>query len=141
VTGLARSLQARGVDADTYFQMTGLTPETLEQRLRVEAAQSVARELVLETVADQLGIEVTDDEIREGLRTAGEADDEIEEFMAQGGADRVRDDLRMQKALDRIAAEVKPISPELHEARESIWTPEQERPAADTKLWTPGSKE
>jgi trigger factor len=141
VTGLARSLQARGVDADTYFQMTGLTPEALEQRLRAEATQSVARELVLETVADQLGIEVTDDEIREELRTAGEADDEIEEFIAQGGADRVRDDLRMQKALDRIAAEVKPISPELHEARESIWTPEQERPAADTKLWTPGSKE
>jgi trigger factor len=141
VTGLARSLQARGVDAETYLQLTGLTPEALEQRLRAEATQSVARELVLETVADQLGIEVTDDEIREELRVAGEAEDDIEEFIGQGGADRVRSDLRMKKALDRIAAEVKPISPELHEARESIWTPEQDRPAPETKLWTPGSKE
>ena len=46
-------------------------------------------------------------------------DEDIEEFVAEGGADRVRDDLRMKKALDRIAAEVKPIAPELHEARES----------------------
>jgi trigger factor len=141
VTGLARSLQARGIDAQTYMQLTGQTPEVLEQRLREEAAQSVARELVLEAVADKLGLEVSDDEIREELRAAGESDEDIEEFVAQGGADRVRDDLRMKKALDRIAAEVKPISPELATARESIWTPEQERQATETKLWTPGSKE
>jgi trigger factor len=141
VTGLARSLQARGIDAQTYMQLTGQTPEVLEQRLREEASQSVARELVLEAVADKLGLEVSDDEIREELRAAGESDEDIEEFVAQGGADRVRDDLRMKKALDRIAAEVKPISPELATARESIWTPEQERQATETKLWTPGSKE
>jgi FKBP-type peptidyl-prolyl cis-trans isomerase (trigger factor) len=94
---------------------------------------------VLEAVADQLGLEVTDDEIREELRAAGERDEEIEEFVSAGGADGVRDDLRLKKALDRVAAEVKPIAPELHEARESIWTPEQERPATEQKIWTPGS--
>ena len=125
----------------TYLQVTGQTPEQLEHRLRAEATQSVARELVLEAVADKLGIEVTDDEIREELREAGETDeDESSSSSAPGGADRVRDDLRMKKALDRIAAEVKPIAPELHEARESIWTPEQEQSGrtAAPKLWTPG---
>jgi trigger factor len=141
VSGIARSLQSRGIDANTYFEVTGTTPDVLEQRLRAEASQSVARELVLEAVADRLGIEVTDDEIRAELREAGERDEDIEEFVARGGADRVREDLRMKKALDRIAAEVKPISPELADAREKLWTPEQERPAAETKLWTPGSKE
>lgn len=141
VTGLARSLQARGIDAQMYMQLTGQTPEVLEQRLREEASQSVARELVLEAVADKLGLEVTDDEIREELRAAGETEEDIDEFIAQGGADRVRDDLRMKKALDRVAAEVKPISPDLASARESIWTPEQERQATETKLWTPGTKE
>ena len=96
---------------------------------------------MLEAVADKLGLEVSDDEIRDELRAAGENDSDIDAFVAEGGADRVRDDLRMKKALDRITAEVTPISPELHDARESIWTPEQERPAADTKLWTPASKE
>jgi trigger factor len=139
LTGIARMIESRGLDAATYFQLTGLTPETLESRLRAEATQSVARELVLEAVADQLGLEVTDDEIREELRAAGERDEEIEEFVSAGGADGVRDDLRLKKALDRVAAEVKPIAPELHEARESIWTPEQERPATEQKIWTPGS--
>ena len=139
LSGLARSLQSRGIDANSYLQLTGQSPEVLEQRLRAEASMSVARELVLEAVADKLGIEVGDDEIREELRAAGESDEDIEEFVAQGGADRVRDDIRLKKALDRIAAEVKPIAPELHEARESIWTPEKEQPAETPKLWTPGT--
>jgi trigger factor len=139
--GLMRQLQARGVDPNLYFQMTGQTPEALAQRLHAEAVQSVARELVLEAVADKLGLEVTDDEIRTELQAAGENDEDIDEFIAQGGADRVRDDLRMRKALDRIAAEVKPISPELASAREKLWKPGQEAPAAETKLWTPSSKE
>jgi trigger factor len=141
LSGLARSLQARGIDANTYFSVTGQSPEVLEGRLRAEASQSVGRELVLEAVADKLDIQVTDDEIRAELRDAGEEEQDIDEFIAQGGADRVRDDLRLKKALDRIAAEVQPIAPELHEARESIWTPEKEQPQAGAKLWTPGSKE
>jgi trigger factor len=139
LTGLARSLQARGIDAGMYMQMTGQTPEVLEQRLRAEASLSVSRELVLEAVADKLGITVTDDEIREELKTAGESDEDIDEFIAQGGADRVREDIRLKRALDRIASEVKPIAPELAEARESIWTPEKEQPAETPKLWTPGT--
>jgi trigger factor len=141
LSGLARSLQARGIDADSYLQLTGQSPEVLEARLRAEAAMSVAREVVLEAVADQLGIQVSDDEIRDELREAGETDEDIEQFVAEGGADRVRDDIRLKKALDRVAAEVKPIAPELHEAREAIWTPEQEQASDTPKLWTPGSKE
>ena len=139
LSGLARSLEARGLDAATYLSLTGQTAEQLNERLFTEAAFSVAREQILDAVADKLGLEVTDDEIREELRAGGEKDEDIERFIAEGGADRVRDDLRLKKALDRIAAEVKPITPELHEARESIWTPGQEQPAEPAKLWTPGT--
>jgi trigger factor len=141
LNGFLRSLEQRGVDPGVYLQMTGLQPHQLEQRLRAEAAQSLARELVLEAVADKLGIEVSDDDIRHDLREGGESDEDIEQFIEAGGADRVRQDLRLKRALDRVAAEVKPIAPELAEAREKIWTPEQERPKQETKLWTPGSKE
>jgi trigger factor len=136
LTGLARSLQARGIDANSYMQLTGQTPEVL-----AEASLSVSRELLLEAVADKLAIVVTDEEIREELLEAGETEEDIDVFIEKGGADNVRDDIRMKRALDRIAAEVKPIAPELHEARESLWTPEKEQPAETPKLWTPGSKE
>ncbi len=54
----------------------------------------------------------------------------------------MRDDLRLKKAVDRVAAEVTPISQELANARESIWTPgKEEGGAAEKTLWTPGEKE
>ena len=147
VNGFVRSLRARGIDVAGYFQLTGQTPEELEQRLRAEAAQSVARELVLEAVADKLGLAVGDEEIRAELVEAGEDEADIDAFFAEGGADRLRDSIRMRKALDRIVAEVKPVSPEQaaerrqqEAARESIWTPGKDRPATE-KLWTPASKE
>ena len=45
--------------------MTGQQPEELLARLGEEAARSVARELVLDAAADQLGIEIPDAEIEE----------------------------------------------------------------------------
>jgi trigger factor len=146
LAGFIRSLQSRGIDPRTYLELTGQTPEALEQRLRAEASHSVARELVLDALADKLVLEVLDEEIRHDLLDAGEAEADIDQFFAEGGADRIRDDLRMRKALDRLVADVKPISPERaaekaeqEAARDSIWTPEKERAAQETKLWTPGS--
>jgi trigger factor len=148
INNFVRTLQARGIDVAAYFQLTGQTPEALEQRLRGEATLSVARELVLEAVADKLGIEVGDDDIRSDLREAGESDEDIDAFFDEGGADRVRESIRMRKALDRIASEVKTISEDeaaerakQEEARESIWTPEKDRAPTETKLWTPASKD
>jgi trigger factor len=129
-----RSLQQRGIDPNAYLQLTNTTAAQLEERLRAEAKQSIAREVLLEAVAD---------EIREELRRQGEADEDIEEFFERGGADRVRPDLRLKKAVDRIAAEVKAISPEQVDARDKLWTPEKEKEKTkkSKKLWTPGSKE
>ncbi len=52
---------------------------------------------MLEAVADKLGIEVSDDEIRAELRDADESDEDIDAFFAEGGADRVRDDIRLKR--------------------------------------------
>jgi trigger factor len=140
LTAFIRNFEARGIDVAAYLQATGISPQALEQRLREDATQSLARELVLEAVVDKLALDVTDDEIREQLRDQGESDTDIEEFIGAGGADRVRQDLRMKKAVDRIAAEVTPIAKELADAREAIWTPGKDDPAAgkETKIWTPG---
>jgi hypothetical protein len=49
----------------------------------------------------------------------------------------LRDDLRLRKALDRVAAEVQRIPLAQAEARDAIWTPDKENPPTETKLWTP----
>jgi trigger factor len=140
ISALLRQLDASGIDPASYLRMMGISGPELEQRLALEAAYSIGRELVLEGVADKLGIDISDDDIRAVLREDGESDADIEEFMAAGGADRIRHDLRLKEAVDRIVAEVKPISQELAEARESIWTPSKEQESSpEKKLWIPGS--
>jgi len=146
LNGFVRSLTNRGITPDAYFAATGQTPEVLTAQIRDEAAQSVARELALEALAEKAGIAVSDDEvkdlIREQAEAAGEdADAMIEDIWAHGHQEALREDLQLRAALDRLAADVKPIAPEQHAAREAIWTPDKEKPAGETKLWTPGSEE
>ena len=102
---------------------------------------------MLEAVADQAGIAVSDEEVdalvREQLEdgTDDEFKETVERLRETGGYERLREDLRLRTALDRVAADVKRIPVELAEARDSIWTPEKEKPETSAKLWTPGSKE
>ena len=143
--GLARQVEARGVQLDTYLAMTGQQPEQLLARLGEEAARSVARELVLDAVADQLDIQVPDEEIEALVREQGsELGDDVDETLLRlretGRFEALRDDLRLRNALDRVAGEVKRIPRELADAREAIWTPDKEKQQTDTKLWTPGSE-
>ncbi len=146
LTGLVRSLERRGISPETYLAVSNQTPQQLEERLRAEAALSVARELALEAVADKAGIEVADDEIREFVREHAEGEGEeaeqvVDQVFASGRNELLREDLRMRKALDRVVADVKRIPLELARARDKLWTPEKEKGAEETRLWTPGSKE
>jgi trigger factor len=144
LTGFVRSLERRGISPETYLQLTGRTAEQLTASMQLEAALSVARELALEAVADRLGIEVSDDEVKELIREQAEAAGEdpeqvIEDLWQHGRHEDLREDLRLRAALDRVAAEVKPIPMEQAAAREAIWTPDKEKPETETKLWTPGN--
>jgi trigger factor len=140
--GFARQVEARGVQLETFLAMTGQQPEELVARLSDEAQRSVARELVLEAVAEELGLDVPDSEVEELVREQAEAigDDPEEMLVAlreSGRFESLRDDLRLRQALDRVAADVKRIPLAQAEARESIWTPDKENPPTETKLWTP----
>src|SRR5918911_1717832 len=140
--GLALSLERRGISLDTYLQVTGTSGDELVERLRAEAAESVAGELVLEAAADQLGVTVSDEELKDELRLRyDDADEAIPQLRESGQWEQERESLRLARALDRITSEVKRIPVELAAAREKLWTPEKERDQAETTLWTPASKE
>jgi len=142
--GLAQQVESRGIQLETYLAMTGQSAEQLVARLEDEAQRSVARELVLEAAADQLGIVVADDEVEALVREQAylldeDADSSLQRLRESGRFETLREDMRLRNALDRIVSEVKRIPRELADARESIWTPDKEKPQTETKLWTPGS--
>jgi FKBP-type peptidyl-prolyl cis-trans isomerase (trigger factor) len=116
--------------------MSGDSPEELIARLRDQAAASVAGELVLEAAADQLGIQVADEEVDQAFRDRfDEPEKIIEQAKAAGAYETERESMRLARALDRIADQVERVPPEQAAAREAIWTPDTDKP----KLWTPGS--
>ncbi len=135
-------MRRSGGSLETYLQMSGDNAENLVARLREQAAASVAGELVLEAVADQLEIHVSEEDVDEAFRDRFE---EAEKVIAQareaGVYESERENMRLARALDRVAEEVERVPPEQAEARERIWTPDKEKAKTETKLWTPGSKE
>ncbi len=146
LNAFVRSLERRGISPDAYLQLSGQTGDQLVERLRAEAELSVARELVLEAVADKLALEVSDEEIEELVREQAEAhgddpEEAVKQVLEGGAQETLRADLRLRKALDRVAAEARRVPADVARARESIWTPDKESPPTDTKLWTPASKE
>jgi trigger factor len=144
-TGIARSLQGRGVSAETYLTMTGQSADEVVARLRAEAERSLKRELVLDAVAERLAVEVTDEEIDELIREQTPDGDDPEDagraLRESGGYEKLRADLRLKKALDEVAAGVKRIPVELAAAREKLWTPEKEKGTKGMNIWTPSSEE
>ncbi len=147
--GIARSLERRGISVEMYLSMTGQSQEEVVARLRVEAERSLARELVLDAVADKLGLEVSDEEVDELVREqADESGEDPAEVLARlrdsdGGRvyAKLKSDLRLKKALDEVVAGVKRIPVDLARAREKLWTPEKEKGGPGMKIWTPGSEE
>jgi trigger factor len=144
--GFARQVEARGVQLETFLAMTGQQPEELLARLQDEAQLSVARELVLDAVADELGLEVPDADVEELVREQAEAiGDDADQTLAalreSGRFETLREDLRLRKALDQVAGEVKRIPLAQAEARDAIWTPDKENPPGETKLWTPDQQQ
>jgi trigger factor len=144
--GLARSLETRGLPLEAFLTMTGQTQEQLIERLRSEAEQAVKRELVLEAVAERAGIEVSEGDIEALVREeAEEAQEEAEPILASlregRGFERLREDLRLRRALDEVASGVKRIPVDLARAREKLWTPEKEKAGGKMNIWTPGSEE
>ncbi len=142
-SGIARSLERRGISAETYLTMSGQNADELVARLRAEAERSLQRELVLDAVATQLDISVSDEEVDELIRE--QAEDESEEakqlLQESGGYEKLRADLRLKKALDEVVAGVKRIPVELARAREKLWTPEKEKDTKGMNIWTPSSEE
>jgi len=146
LNGFVRSLARRGMTPEAYFAATGASETALIAQLHGEAALSVARELALEALAERAGIVITDEDVKSLIREQAEEGGEdvenvMEEIWAHGQHEALREDLRLRAALDRLVADVKPISVAQAEAREKLWTPDKEKPATETKLWTPGSKE
>jgi trigger factor len=145
-----RRLRAQGLDPERYLQMTGKDAHDLIGEAEPEAETALKRESVLAAVVEAEGIEVTDEELLDSLRSATQGpgrpatsekklQKSLERAKQEGRDEPLREDIAMRKAVDLMVESAEPISVEQAKARDKIWTPEKDEADAPKELWTPGS--
>ena len=137
----------RGMSFEQYLQATGRTLQQTVDELRPDAEMAVRRELVVEAVMDAEGIEVTDADVEQQIRDDAERmGRDPEDLLAEVGREdgvfeRLREDLRLGKTVELLIESANAVPMAELEAREKIWTPDEEKPGTEAKLWTPGDDE
>jgi trigger factor len=138
-----RALRAQGIDPDTYFKTSGKTRDDVIEETKQDAAQQLARESVLEAVADAEGIEASDEELLEALAPAAERErskpEKLLETLVKNGRDiPIRREIRLRKAVERMVESAEAIDPEKAKTRDKLWTPDKQRKGeSSAQLWTP----
>ena len=105
----------RGVSFEQYIQATGRTLDETVEALRPDAEMALKRELVVEAIAEAEGIDVTDADVEEQVRTDAEAmgrdADELLSEVRDGNAfDSLREDLRMRRAVEALVSAANPVA-------------------------------
>jgi trigger factor len=143
---LARNVERQGVPFTAFLAQSGRSIEEVTQALVPDAVGSLRRELALEAFAEREGVTVSDEELEVALREELADEDDVEaalqEVLASRAKEAARDELRLQRALDRACEIATPITAEQQAAREQLWTPgddDKTEPAvAKPTIWTPG---
>jgi trigger factor len=111
VEDVSRRMQSQGLTMEQYCQSTGKTMDDVRTDMRPQAVQSIKRDLVLEAIAKQENIEISDADIELEIGRMAEmygtpAAEIRKVFEQRNTLGDLRDSLRTQKAIEFIIAHV-----------------------------------
>jgi trigger factor len=102
-------LQMQGMNLQLYFQFSGQDEAALREQMKEDAQKRVKVNLTLEAIANAENLEVTDEDVDTELGRMAEmynmSVDNIKK--ALGGTEGIKDDLKLQKAVDFLIANKK----------------------------------
>lgn len=102
----ARRLQSQGLNMQMYMQYTGMTEQMMLDQLKPEALRRIQARLVLEAIAREENIEISEEELEKEFAAMAEAYnmdvDKVKERMGKTGIDRTKENLAVEKAADLI---------------------------------------
>jgi trigger factor len=108
--------------------MQGKTRDEIVDESLPDAEQEIRREAVLVAVGEAEGIEVSDEEMEAELEhmashertTAAKL---LERLKRDGRHEMIAADIRIRKAIDRIAETARPVEMSAEDTKEKLWTP------------------
>lgn len=112
----AMNMQSSGFTLEQYAQMMGTTIQGLREQSREGAMQQIRNTLLLEKVAEEENIQVTDEELEEEYQTmAKEYDMDVEKVKEYLPLEDLRKEKQLQKAMDLIVDNAVATEPKAEE--------------------------
>ena len=107
----AQRMASQGLSLDQYMQFSGMTIDKLKEQVRPEAVTRIQSSLILEQIAKDENIEITEEEIEAELQKMSEMYgmdvDKLKEYMGDSEKESMKRDLAVQKAIEVIMDNVK----------------------------------
>ncbi|MGF7086945.1 trigger factor [Kroppenstedtia sanguinis] len=107
-----QQLQMQGINLDQYVQFTGQEKSELREQFKEDAEKKVRANLVLEAIAAQENVEVSDEEteaeVKKLAEEMGRDTEEIRKLLeAQGAFVQIRDEVKIRKTIDLLVSNSK----------------------------------
>ena len=111
VEEFAQRIAQSGLTMEQYLQFSGMTVDQLKDQVRPEATTRIQSSLVLEQIAKEENIEVTDAdidaEVEKMAKAYGMEADKLKEYMGDAEKESMKKDLAITKAVDLVMDNVK----------------------------------
>ena len=107
----AQRIQMQGLTMEQYLQFTGASLDKMMEQVRPQAETRIKSRLVLEAVAAKEGIEATEEDYEEEIKTMAEAyqmePDKIKELLPEKSVRGIREDIAVKKAAEFVVNNAK----------------------------------
>ena len=107
----AQRIAQSGLSMEQYLQFSGMTFDKLKEQVRPEAVTRIQTSLVLEQIAKEENIEVSDEDIDAEIVRMAEAygmeADKLKEYMGEAEKSSMKKDLAIQKAVELVTSTMK----------------------------------
>ena len=111
INEFAQRIQQSGLSMDQYMQFSGMTLDKLKEQVRPEAETRIKSSLVLEQIAKDEKMEVSDEEVQAEIEKMAKAygmeADKLAEYMGDAEKESIKRDVAVTKAVDLIMENVK----------------------------------
>ncbi len=111
VNDFAQRIAQSGLTMEQYMQFSGMTLDKLKEQVRPEAEMRIKSSLVLEQIAKEENIEISDEEVDAEIERMaaqyGMEADKLKEYMGESEKTSMKRDLAVTKAVDLIMENVK----------------------------------
>lgn len=112
INQFAQQMAQQGLSMDQYMQFSGTTIDQLKEQVRPEAEQRIKSDLVLEQIAKEENIEISDEDLDEEIEKMAKMynmeAEQLKGYMGEDEKENMKADMAVQKALEFITENMKP---------------------------------